>query len=445
MTDTSKGAHTTGGWTRGHRLGVGATLLAFAAALSGCTGAIATNSSGSSGSGGITGTIRLASESGQPYIKDAASQFEKLHPGVTVQFVQSPSNTYQTTVRAQLAAGHGPDVMFVWGGSGNSLATKILAKDGIIEDLSSRPWASGLGDAAKNLVSYQGKVYAFTSYQNPTGVVYDKGLLAKLGVSTPTTFSGLLSFCRTVASKGIVPIAMGNQTGYLNTEIPLEIANTLVYSKDPRFAEQISSGAQTWSGSQLWRSALTQAHQQYLQMRDANCFEPNSTGFSDTQAIQLVTSGKALGVDVISPSIDNLKSGNPNLHYDMYEIPATDKPADTFLTTNTGAAWAVAKSSTNKATALAFLDFLAQPDQMDQASKANYGVPYKPAADATVQPEMQGIASLYRANKNALWPTNFWPNPEVKQTMIAEDEDLILGSKNVQQVVDAIQSTLNGS
>lgn len=427
---------------RGHFprwLAAGAAVAALATVLAGCAG------SSPSSSGGISGLIRVSSETGQPYLKDAADAFKKLHPGVTVQFVQSPSNTYQTTVRAQLAAGHGPDVMFVWGGSGNSMATRTLAQAGLLEDLTSRPWVSSMGDAATSLVSDQQKVYAFTSYENPTGVAYDKDLLGKLGVSVPTRFSELLTFCRTVAAKGIIPIAIGNQTGYLNTEIPIELADTLVYAQDPQFAQKVTSGATTWSGSTLWRSSLTKALQEYLQMRDADCFEPDSTGYSDTQATQLVTSGKALGVDVISPAIDDLKQGNSNVAYDMFEIPATENPADTYLTVNTGAAYAVARSSGNKTTAIAFVDFLAQRDQIDAASKANYGVPYTPAADTVVQPEMQGVAEAYRANRTALWPTNFWPSYETKQAMIAADQDLILGRKSVQDVVDAVQNSLHGA
>lgn len=437
------GMPTTRKFRRFRPLAVAAALLAGATAVTACGGFDASN--GSSGSGGIGGTIRVSSETGQPYLKDAADRFQKLHPGVTVQFVQSPSNTYQTTVRAQLAAGHGPDVMFVWGGTGNSMATKTLAQAGLLEDLTGQPWASGMGDTATSLVSYQQKVYAFTSYQNPTGVEYNKDLLAKLGVSVPATFTDLLGFCRTVAGKGVTPIAIGNQTGYLNTEIPIELANTLVYSQDPQFAQHVTSGATTWTGSALWRSALTKAHQEYLQMRDAHCFEDNSTGYSDTQATQLVTSGKALGVDIISPAADDLKQGNPNLHYDMFEVPATDNPADTYLTTNTGAAYAVAKSSPNKATALAFLAYMAQQDQIDEASKANFGVPYTPTPGVTVLPELQGVANLYQAKKTALWPTNFWPSYETKQAMIAADQDLILGRKSVQQVVDAVQNSLHGA
>ncbi|MEW2508226.1 extracellular solute-binding protein [Amycolatopsis sp. NPDC047767] len=423
-------------------LALSAALLVGSTVLSGCGGF---TPSGGSSTNGIGGVLRISSESGQPYLKDAADRFEKQHPGVTVQFVQSPSNTYQTTVRAQLAAGHGPDVMFVWGGSGNSMATKPLADAGLLEELTNQPWVSAMGAAATSLVSNQNKVYAFTSYQNPTGVEFNKDLLRQLGVAVPTKFSELLTFCRSVSSRGVVPIAIGNQTGYLNTEVPVELANSLVYSQDPQFARKLANGSVTWSGSALWRSSLTKALDEYVQMRDAQCFQPNSTGYSDTQASQLVTSGKALGVDVISPALDDLKQGNPKLSYDMFELPATENPADTYLTVNTGAAYAVAKSSGNKATAIEFLKYLAGPDQLDVAAKANYGVAYTPSASNPIQPEMQGVSDLYQGGKTALWPTNFWPSYETKQAMIAADQDLILGKKTVADVVQAVQNSLHGA
>lgn len=418
---------------------VGAFALTAATALAGCA---ASNAAG--GSGGISGTIRVSAQTGQPYLDVAAKAFKKLHPGVNVQLVESPSNTYQTTVRAQLAADHAPDVMFVWGGSGNAMATQTLAKAGLLADLSARPWASKIGETANSLVSYQDKIYALNTYENPTGVLYNTEMLQQLGVSVPKTFSALLTFCQDVAAKGIVPIALGNQTGYLNTEVPLELANTLVYSQDPDFAKKITSGQVTWTDSGLWKTSLAKALQQYLQMRDAKCFEPNSTGFSDQQANQLVSSKKALGVDIIAPAIASVQKGNPNLKYDMFEIPATENPEDTYLTVNTGAAYAVNKASTNLQTAIAFVDFLAEDAQLAGASKANFGLPYSPAKDTVVQDEMKGVAELYSAGKTALWQTNFWPNAEVKQTMIAADQNLVLGKATVQDVVDAVQKALAG-
>ncbi len=420
---------------------VGALALTATTAIAGC----ASNKAAGGSPDGIGGTLRVSAQTGQPYLDVAAKAFEKLHPGVHVQLVESPSNTYQTTVRAQLAANHGPDVMWVWGGSGNAMATQILAKAGLLQDLTDRPWVSKIGETATSLVAYQGKTYALNAYENPTGVLYNTEMLKKLGVSVPTTFSALLTFCGDVSAKGIVPIALGNQTGYLNTETPLELANTLVYSQDPDFAKQVTSGQVTWTSSELWNTALKKSLEQYLQMRDAKCFEPNSTGFSDQAANQLVSSQKALGVNIIAPAIASVVKGNPNLKYDMFAIPATDNPDDTYLTVNTGAAYAVNKASPNLKTAIAFVDFLAADEQLAAASKANFGVPYTPTKSTVVQDEMKGVSDLYFAGKTALWQTNFWPNADVKQAMIAACQNLILGKATAQDVVDAVNKALAGA
>lgn len=393
----------------------------------------------------MTGTITVSSLTGQAYLPDAIAAFKQKNPGLSVRTTQAVSNTYQAQIRAQLDAKHGPDVMFVWGGSGNAMATKILAEAGELADLSQSPWVKSIGSTANELVNHDGKVYALNSYQNPIGVEYNAELMNKLNVTPPTTFSGLLDFCKTVSAQGIIPIAIGAQTGYLAMEVPLEMANTLVYSKDPQFAQHLADGSVKWSTSQLWKDSLRTALQQFTQMQEAKCLPDNATGYSDMAANQLVASGKALGVDIIAAAISDLKKQAPSMKLDMFTVPATENPADTVLTLNTGAAYAVAASSANKEAATALVDYLGEPAQLAAASQANYGVPYTPTPDVSVAPEMNGIAARYKSGKTALLETNYWPGYQVKQTMIAECQNLLTGRQSVQGVVDAVQKSLADS
>lgn len=393
---------------------------------------------------GFTGELRISMLTDQPYVKDAVERFKKANPDLKVQYTEAPSNTYQATIRSQLAAGHGPDVMFVWAGSGNAMATKILANAGLLADLSDSPWTKSVPAEAAALVSVDGKIYALNSFQNPTGVVYNKDKMAELGVKPPTTFTELLNFCKTVSGNGIVPIAMGNQTGYLNIEVPLELANSLVYSKDPDFGTKAANGEINWTNNKLWNDSIRTALIKYMQMNDAKCFQDNTTGYSDTQAIALVASGKALGVNVIGSSYPSIIAANSKLKYDMFSLPATDNPNDTWLTSNPGAAWAVAKKSSNKAAAIAFINYMGTDDQLLAAAKVGYGVPYAASKDTPVAPEFSGIESLYKSGKNALWATNYWPNPDVKQDMIAASQNLILGKATVDDVLAAMTKAYAG-
>jgi len=423
----------------------GAVLaLATAASCSAITPSPSTGTAAGS-SAELTGTLTTSFLSGQAYINDAMDGFKKQNPGLTMQTTQAVSNTYQAQIRAQLDAKHGPDVMFVWGGSGNAMATQILAEAGEIADLSNQPWVKQMGTTANSLVTHNGKVYALNSYQNPTGVEYNVDLMNKLAVSPPTTFSAMLDFCKTVSSKGIIPISIGAQTGYLATEVPLELANTLVYSKDPKFAEHLADGSVKWSTSKLWKDSLTEALTEYVQMENANCFPKDATGYSSAAADQLVTSGKALGDDIIASNLPALQKAAPSMKFDMFSLPATENASDTVLTLNTGAAYAVAASSQNMNAAIAFVDYMGQPDQLAAAAKANFGVPYTPTATTTMPAEMKGVEQQYLSGKTALWQTNFWPGAEVKQTMIAECQNLLVGKQTVQGVVDAVQAAVGNN
>lgn len=424
--------------------GVAGLITSVAACGAIDTGSGDQSSGQSTKQSGFTGQLRIAMLTDQPYVKDAVGRFKKANPGLNVQYTEAPSNTYQATIRSQLAAGHGPDVMFVWGGSGNAMATKILAKAGLLADLSDSPWAKSVPTEADALVSQEGKTYALNSFQNPTGVVYDKAKMAALGVKPPTTFTDLLNFCKTVSSKGIVPIAMGNQTGYLNIEVPLELANDLIYSKDPTFGTKAASGKINWTDNKLWNDSVRTSLNKYMQMNDAKCFQDNTTGFSDTQAISLVTSGKALGVDVIGSSYPSIIAANNKLHYDMFALPATDNASDTWLTSNPGAAWAVAEKSSNREAAIAFINYMGTHDQLSVAAKVGYGLPYAASKDTPVPPEFSGVESLYKSHKNALWATNYWPNADVKQDMIAASQNLILGKGTVDDVLTAMRKAYAG-
>ena len=127
---------------------------------------------------------------------------------------------------------------------------------------------------------------------------------------------------------------------------------------------------------------------------------------------------------------------------DMWSLPATENPDDTVLTLNTGAAYAVAASSPNKEAATAFVNYMGQPAELAAAAAANYGLPYTAKPDTPVPAEVKGVTEKYKAGKTALWQTNFWPGYQVKQTMIAECQNLLVDKQTVEGAVDAVQKSL---
>lgn len=145
-------------------------------------------------------------------LKAIDEQFEQDHPGVTIDHVGVPYNSFSTKFRAAIAARSGPDVVSVYPG--------IFAADYSqgLQDLSDvvtpeMEQQVQLLDISK---APDGKLYAlpWTTY----GFVYfyNKELLAEAGLNEPpASWDELLSACGQLQDAGIQPISSGWKDGYL--------------------------------------------------------------------------------------------------------------------------------------------------------------------------------------------------------------------------------------
>jgi raffinose/stachyose/melibiose transport system substrate-binding protein len=211
-------------------------------------------------------TLTLASVD-QGSIEDVVKAFEAANPGVKVRYTTSGADQYQQQIRTQLASGTAPDVMSVWPGNGNPATTYVLAKPGYLLDLSDQPWASRLPKAVQTVAQYQGKTYDALFGLNAIGAVYNQQALNKAGLTPPTTWTGLLNFCRAAAGKGTPAFALGNQTNWVTQLVAYALVATTVYANDPDFDTKLQAGQTTFADSG-WTTALAK----YLQMQKTGCF-----------------------------------------------------------------------------------------------------------------------------------------------------------------------------
>ncbi|MGH3167017.1 MAG: ABC transporter substrate-binding protein [Trebonia sp.] len=397
-----------------------------------------------SGAAGRSASIRVSTLSGYVNFETPQGQFSKLHHGVSFQNVESPSNTYQALMSAQLDAGTAPDIMDVWGGRGNAMAVGQLVPKHELVDLSTQSWAANEPAVVKSDLSVDGKLYAQASYVLPTGVVYNRTLARSLGVTPPATFPQLLNFCRTVSAKGITPIALGNQTGSENELVPGQLADDLIYSADPGWPAQVEAGKQGFGGNSLWSRSLLTGVTEYVQMNNAKCFEADSTGVSANEAYQMVATNKALGIDIFTNAIPGITADAPSIQLGSFSLPANDNPADTWVTGDLGYAGAINAKSANVKMAESYLDYLATPAVAGAAAQANYGLSTNPGAKAEQSTVLDGLTTAYQAGHFALFPSNYYPNYNVKLTIIAQMQNLLSGATTIPKAMSAIEASYGG-
>ena len=186
-----------------------------ALALAGCGG----SSSSSSAAGGATQSASGSATSGtivwsaSPIAGAGATDtrtvlinaFEKLYPNIHVTLVSAPTNTdtNRATLATQISGGSAtPDVFM-----GDVIWPAQFGAHQLAVPLSDYLPASYFAQFAPGLVagaSYKGKVYGSPLFEDQGFMYYRKDLLAKAGLTPPTTWEQLESEAKTLVSKHLV-------------------------------------------------------------------------------------------------------------------------------------------------------------------------------------------------------------------------------------------------
>jgi multiple sugar transport system substrate-binding protein len=131
--------------------------------------------------------------------------FEKQYPNIKVTLVSAPTNTdtNRATLATEISGGSStPDVFM-----GDVIWPAQFGEHGFAVPLSDYLPASYWAKFAPGLVTgatYNGKVYGSPLFEDQGFMYYRKDLLAKEGMSPPTTWEQLESEAKTLVSKGLV-------------------------------------------------------------------------------------------------------------------------------------------------------------------------------------------------------------------------------------------------
>jgi raffinose/stachyose/melibiose transport system substrate-binding protein len=401
------------------------TTVALLAACSGGTNAV---------SGTDSKTLTLASVD-QGSIEDVVKAFEAANPGVKVRYTTSGADQYQQQIRTQLASGTAPDVMTVWPGNGNPGATYVLAKPGYLLDLSDQPWAAKLPKSVQSVARYGGKTYNALFGLNAIGAVYNQQALDKAGLTPPSTWTELLSFCRAAAAKGTPAFALGNQTNWVTQLVAYALVATSVYGSDPDFDQKMQAGQATFANS-AWTTALAR----YLEMNKTGCFQKNPLGTSYEATQDLAATGKTLGVVQGNWVVALLKQKNPTGTFVLKPLPATDDAAKTLMPGAAGAGYGINAKTKNKALALKFVNYVMSPEGMNLFVKKQGGLPSLSGTGFAVDPALTEVATFINNNRTVPFMDQLWPNAKVQQNMLTGLQEIFSGQSTPDKLLAAMDA-----
>ena len=276
----------------------GALLVATALVLTACTGA------GSGGSTPVntafpTEKVKLTmwwwgeqeAPGAQKYVDEAIAAYEKKHPNVTIDAVLQTTDGLVPSFQTAAASKTGPDIEYFWGGT-NALTPAWQKQITPISDYISKEELSHYLNETEE--TYDGKVWTTPWYvQTSFTLLIRKDVLAKNGLSVPTTWDQLMSVCDALSSKGITTIAGGVKDGWFGGWLYSILGSQDLSSQSDVLAAVVGTQSFTDAKQAEWWTRLAESKQHGCWNNDINSLElyQAQQRFVDGAAAMTITAG----------------------------------------------------------------------------------------------------------------------------------------------------------
>ncbi len=242
--------------------------------------------------------------------------YTELHPNVTFDSQALSQNEYITQIRTRVGAGDAPDVMM-----GQPGQYSDIIEAGYVMDLTDNELIGKLNltDADKGNCSWNGTVYALPLDFKTYGVIYNKAIFEKYGLTEPKTQDELDNICKVLTENGVDPWARNySNVTYPDIEMRGVLWPLLIRNGHGDAFQKLMNGEAKFADYPEFEKALElwARRMQYSRMDDMS----NDT----TMGRQLLASGGAAMMYDGTWAYAQIQEFNPDQKYGMFALPLDD-------------------------------------------------------------------------------------------------------------------------
>jgi raffinose/stachyose/melibiose transport system substrate-binding protein len=276
--------------------------------------------------------------------------------GIKVNVVDVPGSgaaIYPGKVQTELVSGGGPDLWRIWGGSlGGPFATGGFALD-LAPYYEQYGWDQLVPEGAKDLMSWDGKVYALPTYHGTVVAWYDKAAFEKAGITAPpTTYEELLAANDKLVADGQVPFGTGGKFGW---HIMRLFEYILEKNAGPELHDQLNAGEVSWDGN----PAVIQSFKDFKEWADKGYLAQGVMGLDLSQEEPGFTTGKYAYTIAGAWVIGSINGATDPTAFGQFVLPTGQTPErhSGFVE-----GWMINSKSPNQDAAAAIMNCMAQPE-----------------------------------------------------------------------------------
>ena len=285
-------------------------------------------------------------------LNEAIAEYEKANPNIKITqntVAGTGAATFPNVLRTSIAGGRAPDIFTMWAGT---VAAPFI-NAGFATDMSSYytkyNWNKLLLPSAVKTITYGGKVYGVPMDLRGMSLFYRKDLLAKAGVTPPTTFAQLEAACGKLKAQNVPCVSTAGTYGW---HVMRLFDFFLEHTAGPALHDQLLSGKTSWDNK-----AVVDAFALLKKWTDNGWLPNGYMGITPSQAAQLFQQGKAAMIlegDWFVPQ--NASAGLTSAQYGFVAPPSASKRLEGFAEQ-----LMISQQSKNKDAAAAFLNWWIQP------------------------------------------------------------------------------------
>ena len=350
------------------------------------------------------------------WLAAAVKSYEAKNPSIKIKVVTQPVATFIATFQAAASAKSGPDVAAQWA-TGPILTQVWGGAMTAISDLVPKSETKNWLNTGEN--TYAGKIWAMPLYLIGIPWMYNKALMKQAGITDypATKWSQIISYCKTLRAKNIVPFAFGNNT-FWTTQLMTQDLNKLSDVVDADTGKASFTDKKYAHFEDGWK-----------QMVDAKCFNDDVSSVPLAKGQQAFDSGKAamtIATDGQARTFAKDLGGDSKVTVAKWPVFGTGALKNDYNATQS-TSYFVTSWSKHKKEGAAFLTYLHTAAQL----KAWYAATGTPPADkrfdtSAITGALDKKLYAFNTTGKQIWLQNFFP-PQVDLNGNAPAQQQLLG------------------
>lgn len=343
------------------------------------------------------------------YVHDSGKK--EIFSELAEKFCEEHNNRYRIKVisardakqylRGRIVKDNIPDIIAI---DGNAIYTQ-LAEDGYLLNLGQKKFTKEINQNYLTMIyringKAGDKLFGIPYAVNASGLVYNKALFRKYGLTPPKTWSELMDVCAALKKEGVPAFGMSFAEAW--TYLPVWNNLVPVLVNDPSFIDKKNRGEATFFETHREVLEKYAALLEYTQGTDAF-----STTYFD--AVSGFATGKyAMFVNGIW-SIPLIKKVNPDAEIDTIVFPSCDEAERNTVNSGVDVVLMISKNSKNKRLAKKVIQFLLRPENSLIYSDRYYSFS---TVNGVIQtnPELAGLIEIMQSGRISDFPDHYYPS-----------------------------------